>query len=185
MALVAYATESDIPILSATQLDLVEKIIAALLCIDELTNSVSADSASVSVIIPFVKIMIKTLEKHHNDSGVRTMKKEILLSVKRRFSNIESNVPLVIARLLDPCFNDRILSGAIQQAEAKRMLIEELEKIDDAGSLEPPSKRFNADITELRQSFNEILEESGSSAESENTVIGSVMEQYVLSRTFT
>ena len=44
MALAAYATESDIPILSATQLDLAEKIIAALLPIDKLTNSVSADS---------------------------------------------------------------------------------------------------------------------------------------------
>ena len=179
MALAAYATESDIPILSATQLDLAEKIIAALLPINELTNSVSADSASVSVIIPFVKMLIKTLEKHHNDSGVRTMKKEMLLSVKRRFDDIESNVPLVIACLLDPRFKDRFLSGTTQQAEAKRMLIEELEKIedyDDAGSLEPPSKRSNADITELWQSFNEILEESGSSAESENTVIGSVVE---------
>ena len=149
MALAAYATESDIPILSATQLDLAEKIIAALLPIDELTNSVSADSASVSVIIPFVKMLIKTLEKHHNDSGVRTMKKEMLLSVKRRFDDIESNVPLVIACLLDPRFKDRFLSGTIQQAEAKRMLIEELEDYDDAGSLEPPSKRSNADITEL------------------------------------
>ena len=55
MALVAYATESDIPILSATQLDLAEKIVAVLLPIDKLTNSVSADSSLVSVIIPFVK----------------------------------------------------------------------------------------------------------------------------------
>ena len=138
MALAAYATESDIPILSATQLDLAEKIVATLLPIDELTNSVSADSASVSVIIPFVKMLIKTLEKHHNDSGVKTMKKEMLLSVKRRFSDIESNVPLVIACLLDPRFKDKFLSGTIEQAEAKRMLLEELEKIqeyDDAGVL--------------------------------------------------
>ena len=73
MALAAYSTESDTPILSATQLDLAEKIVAALLPIDELTNSVSADSASVSVIIPFVKMLIKTLEKHHNDSGVKSV----------------------------------------------------------------------------------------------------------------
>ena len=71
-------------------------------------------------------MLIKTLEKHHNDSGVRTMKKEMLLSVKRKFSDIESNIP--VACLLDPRFKDRFLSGAIQQAEAKRMLIEELEK---------------------------------------------------------
>lgn len=178
MALAVYATESDIPILrichSARPC---RKIIATLLPIDELTNSVLADSASVSVIIPFVKILIKTLEKHHNDSGVRMMKKEMLVSVKRRFSNIESNAPLVIVCLLDPRFKDRFLSDTIQQAEAKRMLIEELKKLDDddAGSLEPPSKRSNADITELWQSFNEILEESGSSAEGENTMISSAV----------
>ena len=56
------------------------------------------------------------------------MKKEMLLSVKRRFSDIESNVPLVIACLLDPRFKDRFLSGTIEQTEAKRMLLEELEK---------------------------------------------------------
>ena len=58
------------------------------------------------------------------------MKKETLLSVKCRFSDIESNVPLAIACLLNPRFKDRFLSGTIQQAEAKRMLLEELEKID-------------------------------------------------------
>ena len=101
-------------------------------------------------------MLIKTLVKHHNDSEVRTMKKEILFSVKRRFSNIQSNVPLVIACLLDPRFKDRFLSGVIQQAEAKRMLIEGLEKIEDcndAGLLEPPSKHPNADITELWQRY--------------------------------
>ena len=63
------------------------------------------------LLIPFVKMLIKTLEKHHNDSGVKTMKK-MLLSVKCRFSNIESNVPLVIACLLNPRFKDRFLSGS-------------------------------------------------------------------------
>lgn len=103
----------------------------------------------------------------------------MLLSVKRRFSDIESNVPLVIACLLDPRFKDRFLSGTIQQVEAKRMLIEELEKIDynDTGSLEPPSKRSNV---KLWQSFNEILEESGSSAESDRLCCGTI-----LIRTFT
>ena len=40
------------------------------------------------------------------------MKNEMLLSLKRRLSDIESNPPLVIACLLDPCFKDRFLSGA-------------------------------------------------------------------------
>ena len=79
------------------------------------------------------------------------MKNEMLLSLKRRFSDIESNPPLVIACLLDPRFKDRFLSGVIQQAEAKRILLEELENLDqdDARSFEPPSKRSNTESTKI------------------------------------
>ena len=49
MALAAYATESDIPFLSATQLDLAEKyVIATLNLIDEIINLVPADCILVS-----------------------------------------------------------------------------------------------------------------------------------------
>ena len=49
MALEAFATESDIPFLSATQLDLAEKyVIATLFLIDEITNLVPADCTLVS-----------------------------------------------------------------------------------------------------------------------------------------
>ena len=67
MSLAAYATETGIVTLLPTQLDLAEKIVAALSPVEELTKSISADCASVSVIIPFVKMLCKTLQKHHND----------------------------------------------------------------------------------------------------------------------
>ena len=85
MSLAAYATETGIVTLSPTQLDLAEKIVAALLPVEELTKSVSADCTSISVIIPLVKMLSKTLQKHRNDSGVRTMKNEMLRSLNRRF----------------------------------------------------------------------------------------------------
>ena len=88
MLLAAYATETGIVTLSPTQLDLAEKIVAALSPVEELTKSISADCASVSVIIPFVTMLSKTLQKHHNDSGVRTMKNEMLCSLNRRFCDI-------------------------------------------------------------------------------------------------
>ena len=59
MSLGAYATETGIVTLSPTQLDLAEKIVAALSPVEELTKSISADCASVSVIIPFVKCYLK------------------------------------------------------------------------------------------------------------------------------
>lgn len=46
MALAAYATENDIPQLSVNQLDLVSKVTAALLPIEEVTKCISADVAT-------------------------------------------------------------------------------------------------------------------------------------------
>ena len=81
MSLAAYATETGIVTLSPTQLDLAEKIVAALSPVEELTKSISVDCASVSLTIPFVKRLSKTLQKHHNDSGVSAMKSEMLCSL--------------------------------------------------------------------------------------------------------
>ena len=81
MSLAAYVTETGIVTLSPTQLDLAEKIVAALSPIEELTKSISAHCASVSLVIPFIKMLSKTLQNHHNDSGVRTMKSEMLRSL--------------------------------------------------------------------------------------------------------
>ena len=97
MALAAYASETGIVTLSPTQLDLIDNIIASLSPIEELTKSISADCASVSLIIPFVKMLSKTLQKHHNDSGVRKMNREMLRSLDQRFHDIEECQHLLLA----------------------------------------------------------------------------------------
>ena len=81
MALAAYATEYSIPQLTANQLDIVGKVIAALSPIEEIAKAVSANAASVSLIIPFVRMLSKTMEKRHDDKGVQTMKSEMLASL--------------------------------------------------------------------------------------------------------
>ena len=43
----------------------------------------------------------RSLEKHHNDSGVQTMKHEMLESLKRRYADAECNEILTISTLLD------------------------------------------------------------------------------------
>lgn len=63
MALAAYAAEcSDLPQLSPHQLNIIEKIIAVLRPIEDITKSISSDKASVSIIIPFVRALQKSLE---------------------------------------------------------------------------------------------------------------------------
>ena len=113
-----------------------EKIVAALSPVEELTKSISADCASVSVIIPFVKMLSKTLQKHHNDSGVRTMKNEMLSSLNQRLCDIGDNQHLLLASLLDPRFKNRFLDGAEQQAKAKKMMLEEVRKLSERPVIE-------------------------------------------------
>ena len=195
MSLAAYATETGIVTLSPTQLDLAEKIVVALSPIEELTKSNSADCASVSLVIPFVKMLSKTLQKHHNDSGVRTMKNEMLRSLKQRFSDIRDKQHLVLASLLDPRFKNRFFDGAEQQAKAKEIMLEEVRKLtgkpvtevqdsesgDESHETGPASKCINrrTEATELWESFEEILEESGSLVDSGPTSVASSVEQYL------
>ena len=66
----------------------------------------------------------------------------------------------------DPRFKARFFSSVNQQAEARKLLLQEVEKLkarlDTETTDEPPANRRT---TELWQCFNEILEESGASAE--------------------
>ena len=157
----AYATETGIVTLSPTQLDLAEKIVAALSAIEQLTKSISADCASVSLVIPFVKMLSKTLQKHHNDSGVRTMKNEMLHSLKQRFSDIGDKQHLVLASLLDPRFKNRFFDGAEQQAKAKEMMLEEVRKLTGKPVTAEVQDSESGDekVTKLNQHQNVSTEE--------------------------
>lgn len=84
---VALAAEySDILQLSAHQLSIIEKIISVLKPIEDTTQSISSDKASVSLIIPFIRALRKSWESNEDDLGIRTMKEEMLSSLNRRYS---------------------------------------------------------------------------------------------------
>ena len=105
MALAAYATEhGSITMLTPNQIELTRKLIAALEPVKEITKMISTDAASISVLIPLVKILQKSLGKHDDDSGIQTMKTEMLTSLERRFDDIEDSKLLLIATCLDPRF---------------------------------------------------------------------------------
>ena len=112
MALAAYATEhGGITMLSPNQIELTRKLIAALEPVEEITKMISTDAASISVLIPLVKILQKSLGKHDDDSGIQTMKIEMLTSLQRRFDDIEDSKLLLIATCLDPRFKDKFFSS--------------------------------------------------------------------------
>ena len=182
MALAAYAAEcSDIPQLSVHQLSIIDKIIALLKPIEDITQSISSEKASASMMIPFVRALRKNWEDIDDDRGVQTMKEEMLSLLNRRYSGIESNESLVLAMILDPCFKDKFFSGIMERADAKVLLETKVAETltsstvsTSAEATEPPEKRAKTDITKV---FDEIIEEAGASTG--NTSASSLVDTYL------
>ena len=92
------------------------KFVDILSPIEEITHSISAELASISIVIPYIRILTRTLEKNENDNYIRTVKEELLKSLKSCFAGIEERKELCLATLLNPRFKDKmfflgILSG--------------------------------------------------------------------------
>ena len=67
----------DVPQLSSHQLEIIDKVITVLQQpVEDITKSISSEKASVSVIIPFVRVLRRSWENCSNDRGVQTMKNE-------------------------------------------------------------------------------------------------------------
>ena len=167
MAFAAYATEHMIIQLNSYQLELVAKIVAALSPIEEVTKSISTDAASISVVLPFVRILSKTLSQHHDDSGVRTMKNEMKTSLQRRFADAEENEKLLVATILDPRFKEKFFSGPVVTERAKSRVQDKISSLNIGSknpNKEPSPKR---PCTGLWKTFSDILEEAGASVSSE------------------
>ena len=114
MALAAYCAETgSIQQLTPHQLELMRKCVDILSPIEEITRSISADLASISIVIPYVRILTRTLEKNENDSGIRILKGKLLKSLKFCFAGIEERKELCLATLLDPRFKEKFFSGNI------------------------------------------------------------------------
>ena len=122
MALAAYATEYDsINMLTTHQLELVRKIIAVLEPVEEITKLISTDAASASVLIPLLRALEKSLSKHHDDSGIQTMKSEMLSSLKRRYADVEEREELIIATTMDPRYKDKFFSKPTTKVFVKNL----------------------------------------------------------------
>ena len=164
MALAVYATEKSIIQLTSHQLDLAAKVVAALSPVEEVTKSISADAASISVIIPFVKLLSKAFNDHQNDRGIRTMKSEMDLSLKRRFEKIEDNEKLIVATLVDPRFKEKFFSGPTVVEKVKKLvwdLIKSIEESSHQSEKEPHAKKRPCPESGIWKIFSDMLEEAG------------------------
>ena len=175
-ALAAYATEhGSITMLSPNQIELTRKLIAALEPVEEITKMVSTDTASISVLIPLVKILKKALSKH-DDSGIQTMKLEMLTSLERRFDDIEESQLLLMATCLDPKFKDKFFSCE-GKGLARKCMIDNI--VDTDVEVEPQSKRprtefsndssvEGASTSKVWECLTEILHDCGATTDSDS-----------------
>ena len=178
MALAAYATEhGGITMLTPDQIELTRKLIAALEPVEEITKMISTDAASISVLIPLAKILQKSLGKHDDDSGIQTMKTEMLTSLERRFDDIEDSKLLLIATCLDPRFKDKFFSSEAKRL-ARKCVIDNIVDDDNDDEVEPQSKRPRtespndssvdaASTSKVWECFTEILHDCGATTDTQ------------------
>ena len=143
VALAAYSVDGSIPLLTASQLDTANKVVKVLKPVEEITKCISKDEATISLIIPLVCALQKTLEEHDDDSGVRRMKAEMLNFLQRRYSDMETTDCLALATIIDPRFKDKSFSSSYQDVKAllQEKYKEWYELVQEPLSLEPPTAK--------------------------------------------
>ena len=129
MALASYAAENDIPQLTVNQLEIARKMVLILAPVEKITQAISKQTATLSMVIPMIRVLLRQWEKEDDDRGAQTMKNEMVKSVKGRFAGIEYNYLLSVATIVDPRFKDRSFSSNISKSTAKEAVQEELRKI--------------------------------------------------------
>lgn len=113
-ALTSYGGQYDIPLPTVSQWELVDKTITALQPIEDVTQVISADTASCSCIQPMVAVIRMALLRHPDSRGIQTMIAELLKSLDKRFMFVIGEKQLMVATLLDPRFKDRFMPPEVR-----------------------------------------------------------------------
>ena len=131
------------------------KLVAALETVEKVTKIISTNAASISVQIPLVKILQKAYD---DDSGIQTIKTEMLKSLERRFNDAEDSKPLLIATCLDPRFKDKFFSS-VAKGLARNLVIDSITNTDIEGpqSKRPRTESDAASTSKVWECFTEIL----------------------------
>mgnify|MGYP001208981527 CR=1 FL=1 len=111
---------------------LLDKVVTVLKCFEEATKRLSCKSASISLTIPIVTIIIKQLETGKNDFGVKTLKRDLRDAMEVRFGDIEDQDKYTLSTFLDCRFKGLLYRKKETLKNVKQKLIhlimEELEK---------------------------------------------------------
>ena len=70
MALAAYAAENDVQQLTGNQLEIARKMTLVLEPVEEITQVISKETATLSMVIPFVRVLLRPWEREEDDGGI-------------------------------------------------------------------------------------------------------------------
>ncbi len=113
-----YAGDNEIPIPTANEWQLMEKVLRLLQPFFEITKKVSSEQSIISAVIPDLAALDRYLTKYTTkDSGVHTLKDELRQEVQQRFFSLNehdldvtSSKPYIVSTLLDPRFKGKFMS---------------------------------------------------------------------------
>lgn len=164
-AIIVYmADHSNIASLKEHQWGVLEKLNNILKPFEEMTKELSRDTACASIVIPAVRLIVCALETV-SDEGVQTTKAELLGSMRRRFGNVEENMLLTAATVLDPRYKQRFFKhgdtldttkdylNAFWESSSVNTVITSDEQEPAVQSLEPPRKKA---CTSVWDSFSQF-----------------------------
>ena len=100
-AIARYALDVNIPVITANQWNLADKLAEKLRPVDELTRNASSDKSSVAMILPSIAALVHSLEKHEDDAGIQSTTDALVASLRRRFDpykNVAESCSCYISR---------------------------------------------------------------------------------------
>ena len=109
--------------------ELMEKIQRCLSNFESATKTLQYKDASISVYIPVVFTIIDDLENiTSEDQGIKTMKRDLLANMRRRFHDIENHDEYVIATYLDPRWKGAFFRKSSSMERARSFLKEKMKQ---------------------------------------------------------
>ncbi|XP_071852987.1 zinc finger BED domain-containing protein 4-like [Apostichopus japonicus] len=165
-AIAEYASLYDIPVMTTSQWNLARALVVSLRRFEELTRKASESASSSSMVIPSVTMLQRSLAKHTDDQGIKTLTTAMYASLNRRFDDMENNKILVLATFLDPHYKCVFFKVADTRAKASDWLREESSllttKVDVIETQEEqPHPRA---VDTFDDEFDQFLQEKGAMA---------------------
>ena len=133
-----YTAEHDLPMLSVSEWDTVEKLIRVLQPFYEITKQVSSEYSTLGDVIPHVIALKRYLSKSASEVGIITTKRELLSALENRLLstseglNILNERNYVLTTFLDPRYKLKFMKDKKEQV--KSWLLDEIRCNMEKGS---------------------------------------------------